>query len=250
MFQRENEKKNRKNQAGLKYLSMAGVGIFAIAVAGYVALRMIDAAQSAAGAPGDAVVGMAKVVADSFKPKVTVKTIMLSAVESVKKESKLVVQSAKISVKIDTYSRKTAMWDLIDLGTSSVELWAVQNCVQYYIPTKVLTTDMFVWDDRTKTIVIKNLPPPILDEDIVEVQSDPAKILIKTRNGWCRSVETTEKLEVQMRKLLRKAVLREGRKKSLMEKAAHARDEVVKETFLKFLEKKNLADGIKFVFDR
>ena len=64
------------------------------------------------------------------------------------------------------------------------------------------------------------IPAPRLDEDLVEVQSDPGKIEFRTEVGWARfDSRSGQFLRDQAQKELRPAIVREGNSSLYIDKA-------------------------------
>jgi hypothetical protein len=113
------------------------------------------------------------------------------------------------------------------------------NKVQYYIPADSLSEKSIVWDHERQEIVI-DLPDVILDEDIVEVQSDPKKIMIKKDIGWARfDAYSGKAMEDQIRSELRNKVIDAGKHELLLEKAKANAEKVIKELFDRLKKEKD-----------
>ncbi len=174
-----------------------------------VVVRSCQSTASKAAANVSAIIATA---ADLFKPKVNVTTALFTSLESLKQESKLVVLTATLNVEILKQSEKdlSVFGKSVPLGTTSVRLRAAENKVQYYVPLKGLTTNQFTLDPLHRRIELK-VPKPRLDQEVVEVQSDPAKLTLETDVGWARlDRQSGQALRDEARQELRNAVLREG----------------------------------------
>ena len=124
---------------------------------------------------------------------------------------------------------------------------ARKNKVQYVIPTKELTSESVTWNEATKTLTV-NAPPPVLDESIVEVQSDPDMCEIRTDVGWARFRSRSGKaLEHAIRKELRPSVLQAGRHELLMIEARRKACEALETWFKTFLQTDTVAEGVNVV---
>jgi hypothetical protein len=157
--------------------------------------------------------------------------IVLNTIGEIRKHSKLVVMSTEINVDVERSSTKKFMWDYYDLGTTTVRMKVTGNKVQYYIPTDSLSEKSLKWDEEKHELVF-NLPDPVLDEDIVEVQSDPGKIFIEKEIGWARLESGSGKaLEDQIRRELRRKVIEAGRHELLLERAKVNAEKAVRELF-------------------
>ena len=122
-------------------------------------------------------------ITGAFRPEINVNTTVMSALGELHKSSKLVVMTASIDVSIVRESRKTILWDLLDLGTTTVSIDLPDNKVQFYIPMDGLSRDSFNYDGSKLSVTV---PAPVPDEEIVEVQSDPRRIRVRTDVGWGR----------------------------------------------------------------
>ena len=151
-------------------------------------------------------------------------TMVSSAMGELQHEAKIVVCTNQFPVTVTKSSAKS--WEIlgeaIDLGTTSVSLTAVDNKVQYIIKNPGAIS--FDLRDQPRELLV-TMPPPVLDETIVETQSDPDKIGVVTEAGWARSKFISGKaLEAQIKRELRPLVVQEGRHPARLEKAAeHAR---------------------------
>lgn len=209
-------------------MAFAAVALAVIVAATLIILRLVGVGekmgQSAANVPGKLV----STIADAFKPKVSYSTVINSTLQSLKHDPKLVVMTASVNVEITKESDKT-LWGMVDMGKSKARIKAYGNKVQYVVPMDSLSVTNFFYDDIHKRIVV-TVPPPRFDEEIVEVQSNPAMMEIETEVGWGRLDKFSgELLRDAARRDLRPAVVREGKNELLMEKArSNARKTVQK----------------------
>ena len=97
---------------------------------------------------------------------------------------------------------------------TTVRMIAKDNRVQYYIEPETLTEECLCFDPENSTLYV-SLPPLILDEEIVEVQTDPDKIWFFKEKGvydqltdWFRGA--TEQTKKEMLQRLRQCVIREA----------------------------------------
>lgn len=166
-------------------------------------------------------------IAGAFRPEINVRTTVVSALGELQKHSKLVVMTASIDISLTRESRKTILWDLLDLGTTTVSVDLPDNKVQYYIPVAGLNRESFIYDG-TKLWV--KVPAPIPDQEIVEVQSDPRRIRVRTEVGWARlKSRSGEELRQQALAEIRAEVLKRAKAESLLMAAeTHAETELRK----------------------
>ncbi len=158
-------------------------------------------------------------IGSAFTPKVSVKTIIANTIGKVNVNAKMVVLTAEISVNLKKASGKTIFMDMISLGTTTVEILVPQNKIQYVVYTASLTPDCFKYDDKAELLELE-LPEPVLDEDIVEIQSNPDLIQVQKSIGWARlSAYSGKALEDQLKGEIRKQVIQEGKNELLSDKA-------------------------------
>ena len=122
-------------------------------------------------------------LAEAFKTDVHYTTVITGAISSLKNNPKLVVLTAEIDAVVKRSASTEKLW--IYWGTTTVEMRTKGNKVQFYIPLDDIGTHSFRYDSVHKTLTILT-HPPMLDEDFVDVQSDPSKIEMLTSNGWAK----------------------------------------------------------------
>jgi hypothetical protein len=155
--------------------------------------------------------GIAKAIRPEFKS--TYITTMNSCTTKLNAQAKLVVLQAEVEVNIVKTDEK--IFEIgglpIPLGTTTVHLRCHGNKVQYYVPLDKVGAHDFSYHPDNHQLVLR-VPLPVLDESIVEVQSDPTKIELRTEVGWARLDSRSGKAlrELAMREL-RSAVIHEGR---------------------------------------
>ncbi len=166
-------------------------------------------------------------IATAFKPNVNVNTVIHRAIDELQDESKLVIMTANVDVEIMKTSEKRILWDLLQLGDTTVRMRVPGNKVQYYIPVAGLSRDNFEFDPASSTVCL-HLPEPVLDREFVDVQTNPDRITIETEVGWGRlQAYSGEFLEEEARRALRETVLQEGARQLLTEKAKVEAEKVV-----------------------
>ena len=160
---------------------------------------------------------IARGLAQAFQPQVNANTLVFSTVSNMVNQSKLVVLSTSINVEM-TKSNEKIIWG-VPLGTTKVTLRALDNRVQYYIALTNLTARDFRYDDVHKRLTLR-VPAPKLDEEVVEVQSDPGKIEFRTDVGWARlNSRSGQFLREQAQRELRPAIVREGNNSLYIDRA-------------------------------
>jgi hypothetical protein len=156
-------------------------------------------------------------IAAAFKPTVNSQTIILSSLARLTNQSKLVVLSATLDVEVVKSSEKKYLG--IDLGTTVVRLKARSNRAQYFVPLRGVSEKNFNYDSEARKLEF-TVPPPRLDESVVEVQSDPDRIDVEVKTGWARLREFSGAyLLDEAKRDLREAVLQSARSELYAEKA-------------------------------
>ena len=166
-------------------------------------------------------------IAQAFQPKVNSTTIINTTLSRMANQSKLVVLSTSVNVEI-TKSNEKEIWGF-SRGTTTVWVRALDNRVQYYVPLTNITKSDFKYDNIHKRLILR-VPSPVLDEDLVEVQSDPSKIEVRDEIGWARLSSRSGKfLREQAQKELRPSIVREGNNSLYIDKAkVNARENLKK----------------------
>ncbi len=153
---------------------------------------------------------VAQSVANALQSQVSINTVIQTSLEKLRDESKLVVFTANVAVMITKFSEKKALYGKLDLGTTTVRLRASGNKAQLIIPLKNLAASDFHYDEATDQLTV-TLPPPRVDESLVEVQTDPTYFEMETHLGWARlDTLSGEFLREQARRDLRPAVIAEA----------------------------------------
>ncbi len=207
-----------------------GLGLIASGL--FVTLRFVEMQARMFVAGKDIITGV-------LKPSVTIENRIFNALGKIREESKLVVLSTELMVDHEVVSKKRFMWDYYNLGTTRVRMVVPGNRIQYYIDTKMLNEETVKWDAKKRELSLI-LPDPVLDESIVEVQSDPSKYIIDKEIGWARlNSWSGSSLENYMRKELRNTVIRMGKEEYYIEKARENSERVIKELIMKIVLKDN-----------
>ena len=184
-------------------------------------------------------IGFHDTVNKVFRPNIYNIEITMNTIGKLQQESKIVVMTAELTVDVERSSTKRFMWDYYDLGTTTVRMKVPGNKVQYYIPTDSLNENSIVWDTDKQELVL-NLPDVILDEDIVEVQSDPKLIQVQKDIGWARlDAYSGKAMENQIKSELRGKVIEAGKHELLLEKAKANAEKVIKELFERLKKEKD-----------
>lgn len=147
----------------------------------------------------------------SLAPTITNTTIIQSSVTRLQQEAKFVVMTAQINVEVQRTSEKRAFYDLVDFGDTVATVRTRGNKAQYYIDLSQVAESDFKLEANNKRLVV-TVPDPRVDEQIVEVQSDPSQIEIQSEVGWGRlSARSGERVKNEALQALRDAVLSEAR---------------------------------------
>jgi hypothetical protein len=162
---------------------------------------------------------VAESIAKAAQPQVTINTIIQTSLDRLRDESKLVVYTANISVMITKTSEKKILYGKVDLGSTTVRLRAAGNKAQIIVPLKKLAAGDFRYDENRKQLTV-TIPPPRVDEALVEVQTDPNYYEIETDLGWARLDKFSgDFLREQARRDLRPAVIAEASQPRIIEAA-------------------------------
>ena len=202
--------------------AVATVLVVFILVGGYLIYHAMHA-------PGDALVGMAA----AFRPHTEYQTQISGAIKELKSNPKLVVLTATIDAEVKKSSTTSALW--IYWGTTTVNLRARENKVQFYVPLEDVGTASFEYDEVHKTMTVW-VRPPALDEDFVDVQTDPSKIEEWTENGWAKMDHWSGgPMREDARKELRNSVMQAAKQPAQRELLQLKAEKEAKETVKKLL---------------
>lgn len=183
-------------------LVVVGGGVAAVEI-------LASHAERAARSPGETVEHLADRLGDLLRPNVTAKTIVFNAVGEMKKQNKLVVLTAEVTAEI--HKENTKSWLGVNWGTTTVDLKAPGK-VQYFVPLEGFGPQNFAVAASGRSVVVR-VPGPQLDREMVEVESDPAKLEVRTEAGWARLAAWSGKtLEDSAKAELRRNVLDAGDK--------------------------------------
>jgi hypothetical protein len=164
----------------------------------------------------------------AIKPEITIETSIQTSIQRFHEQGKLVVYSAEINVDLSKESEKRILWGYVNLGTTSIHLRSFGNKVQYKIPLEEITQANFKWDPISRMLTLI-LPPPEVDQDLVEVQTDPSKIEIERSIGWARLNSNSGKfVEEEANRELRSAVLQEANNPRYLQAAEQSASERVR----------------------
>lgn len=187
-----------------------------------------------------------------FIDKEKKKTGIIKTVEKVRSEAKLVVYTFDVRVEIVKESTKSiGVWFTnfeVPRGTTRVSLRSSGNRVQCIVPLADISTNWFSVNEANKTVTVR-VPKPVVDERLVEVQTDPRFVELRTSVGWARlDSQSGATLREEARKELREAVVVEGRSRlasDYQDPANRKAEEILQKLFEPL--KSQLKDGVSFV---
>src|SRR5688500_11769008 len=189
-------------------IAIAVIAIALIALAGFIFKSCVDQPAK-----------LAETIARATQPQVTINTIIQTSLERLRKESKLVVYTADVAVMITKVSDKKVLYGKLDLGTTVVRVRASGNKAQLIIPLNELSESDIRFNDKENKFVV-TLPPPRVDETLVEVQTDPKFYGVQTELGWARLDRFSgEFLREEAKRELRGSVIAEASDPRIIEAA-------------------------------
>lgn len=104
-------------------------------------------------------------------------------VTGIKSQAKYVVASQSLTVNIERSESYNKWW--VYFGTTVAKI-RVDDCkVQYVIPTDQITLGNFRYDAKTKVLSVR-LPRPVLDQEFLDIPSDPDKWWVYSSSAWGR----------------------------------------------------------------
>jgi hypothetical protein len=152
----------------------------------------------------------------SLAPSYSNSTIIQTSATRLRQEAKLVVLSADITVEVTRTSSKI-VWDLLDFGDTVATVRTRGNRAQYFVALDKITEKDF--NVRGSSLHV-TVPEPRVDESIVEVQTDPNQIEVRTQVGWARLDKRSGELaRAEARKSLRQAIISEAKAPRYAEEA-------------------------------
>lgn len=187
----------------------------------------------------------------AFKPEfqLSCHTAISTSIDKMHRTGKLVVLQSEVSVEVTEESSKvvTILGHSLDLGTTTVQLRCGGNKIQYFVPLEHITSGTFKYDKTSQHLVV-TVPAPILDTDIVEIQSNPTRMEIQTRVGWGRlDAYSGEALRQLAKKKLRSAVIAEGRSPVHLDAAKQEAQHQLQQMLTPLANQ--LADGVQLVVE-
>ena len=189
-----------------------------------------------------------------FKSNVTLGTTIYSTVERARATAKLVVYTFDVRAEILKESVKSYDLNLpfghikIPAGTTTVTLRSSGNKVQCIVPLSKISSNWFSVDRSAQTVTWK-VPRPTIDGTMVEVQTDPRFVEIKTEVGWARLDSVSgEYLREEAKRSVREAVIKEGERRlaaDFKDDAERSAERIIQKLFEPF--KSQLKNDVSFV---
>ena len=155
--------------------------------------------------------------------------------------SKFVVLTQSVDVELSRNEVSTICG--INVGEGDLIVTYKDNKVQYYVDLERLSDQDIQFDMDSKTVNIY-IASPKLDEDMVEVQSNPENIIKKDNSSWLKIGIDIDKMKDDIQAKVRREVLEAGSHDMYKASARRNAKEKLKELFNKilgkFLEEKHL----------
>ena len=127
----------------------------------------------------------------------------------------------------------------IPVGSVHIVLDVPSNRAQYIIPSNGPNDEHWNAEAISESVIMLTLPEPIVNKEVVEVQSDPGKIKVYIDNDWMEHLIPSGGDIDQAKKLLRQAVIETAQSKpALVEVRIEARqvaDKLFSELFTRSL---------------
>ncbi len=162
----------------------------------------------------------------AFTPSYSNTTIVQTSVNRLHQQAKFVVLSADVTVEV-TRSSSKILWDVFDFGDTVATVRTRGNKAQYYVSLEKITEKDFHLDNNNHNLVV-TVPEPRVDEEIVEVQSDPNQIEVQTKIGWGRlNKRSGELARAEAKRGLREAVVAEAKSQIYIDLARKSAKEKV-----------------------
>jgi hypothetical protein len=154
----------------------------------------------------------------ALAPSYSNTTIIQTSATRLRQEAKLVVLSADITVEVTQTSSKI-VWDLFDFGDTVTTVRTRGNRAQYFVALEQIKESDFQLINGGRSLLV-TVPQPRVDESIVEVQTNPDQIEVKTDVGWGRLDKRSGELtRAEAKKSLRQAIISEAKSPRYAEEA-------------------------------
>ena len=214
------QRKGKKNSGLYKFLTIVVVCLTIIALA-LIVNKGVDGTADIAKEIIDDMI-------DVFSPRINIETIIMSQIDSVRTESKVVVSMAFITT---TYTTRREV-EIFGVPNPNAKIEATyrNNKVQFIIRTDDISYDYRY--DRDSNILYFSIPEPTVDQDIVEVQTNPDMIIVEINDNIFMPSAVEDMLH-SMQRNIRAQILRVAEDDVLLRNDACSRAE---EVFTELLE--------------
>ena len=179
-------------------------------------------------------------LAAAFQPQSKFSTVLTGAIGRLNNNPKLVVLTADITATV--IQEHATLFAGYTVGSATVEVSAPAK-IQYYVPVNLLSKKDFSFDAELKILTV-TVPRPVLDTDVVAIDSDPDKLSVRTQFGLSPlSVFKGPGARIAALRHLKEAAIHQGEHELLRDKA----DKNAKEIVVKQLQPvaELLNDGVK-----
>lgn len=214
MTEVDNEKQKQQQKLKLKVLAI--LGALLVVAACVTAIYFVQTLR-------DTVTGLAA----AFQPQSKFKTVLTGAIGRLNNNPKLVVLTADVMATV--IQENATLIGGFTVGSATVEISAPAK-VQYYVPVNLLSKNDFSFDAERKILTV-TVPRPVLDTEVVAIESDPDKLTVRTQMGLSplSIFKGSGTRESAMRRL-KEAAVQQGSHELLREKAEkNAKESVAKQ---------------------
>ncbi len=145
----------------------------------------------------------------------TITSTLTSALGDLQPQGGLLVGWREIDtrVKFDRETTVGAFGYKVPVGSVHVFLDVPGNRAQYIIPSNGPNDEHWDAQPISESVIMLTLPAPIVNDKVVEVQSDPGKIKVYIDNDWMEHLIPSGGDIDQAKKLLRQAVIETAQSK-------------------------------------
>lgn len=152
--------------------------------------------------------------------------IVLTALGESSSRGKLVVFTQEVTTQATIESDRRLTEKRYVPGTQRrLTILAEGNRFQYYVPVHQISENNFSMEEELQRLHVR-LPEPLLDEEMVSIQSDPAKIMVESTGGLLTFGD--DRVEIQKAQAaLKPAVLKQARAASVKKQANEGAREVM-----------------------
>ncbi len=127
-------------------------------------------------------------IAGAFLPQVTVRDAIVYAVRGLDPKFELKVGEREVDAIVER-TRETT-WVGIPVGTTVTRVKVMGNRVQYIVPLEAVSKEEsweFVGTEQGGALLV-HLPAPVVDSNMVSVQTDPKRIEAEVDDQWLANV--------------------------------------------------------------